>query len=169
MTIRSGAVLVAGVLMSSVLGAQAPATPNANANANAGSITVTGCVAAGPNNTFTLSAPPPSGDAPTGTTATTPAGSKVLKTVTYTLTSSKPDELKPHVGHTVQVTGVESAPQATAQSNETSAGAATTGTSGTNPSGSTPSVQTTAQTQIVVRQLAVSSVEMVSANCTLAK
>jgi hypothetical protein len=30
-------------------------------------------------------------------------------------------------------------------------------------------VQTTAQTQIVVRQLAVSSLKMVSANCTLAK
>lgn len=164
-TAKTGAVLVAAIVMGAALGAQAPTNSSATAN----SITVTGCIAAGPNNTFTLSAPAPSSEAPTGTTATTPAGSKVVKTVTYTLTSAKPDELKPHVGHTVQVTGAESAPEATVQSTERSAGAATTGTSGANPSGSNPTVQTTAQTQIVVRQLAVSSLKMVSANCTLAK
>src|SRR5215213_11532 len=50
-------------------------------------ITVTGCLAAGTNNTFTLtSAAPAMSEAPTGTTATTPAGTKVTKTISYTLT-----------------------------------------------------------------------------------
>src|SRR4051812_15829158 len=78
------------------------------------SITVTGCLAAGTNNTFTLTAVPAAmSEAPTGTTATTPAGTKVAKTITYTLTGGKPDDLKPHVGHTVAVTGTEAAPQMT--------------------------------------------------------
>jgi hypothetical protein len=140
--------------------------PNANQN-----VTVTGCVAAGPNNTFTLTAANDAGskEAPTGTTATTPAGSKVAKTITYTLNASKPDELKPHVGHTVQVTGVEAAPQVTTGSTDRSKGAANTqGTAGTS-GGAKPTVETTAQTQIVVRQLTVNSVKMMSSSCSLVK
>jgi hypothetical protein len=51
------------------------------------SITVTGCVAGGPNDTFTLTATADAAakKAPTGTTATTAAGGKVAKTITYTL------------------------------------------------------------------------------------
>lgn len=146
--------------------AQQGSAPNANQN-----VTITGCVAAGPNNTFTLTATndAASKEAPTGTTATTPAGDKVAKTITYTLTAAKPDDLKGHVGHTVQVTGVEAAPQVTTGSTDKSKGAAAAqGTSGTS-GGAKPTVETTAQTQIVVRQLAVSSLKMVSANCTLAK
>lgn len=142
-----------------------PASTNQNQGQN---VTVTGCVAAGPDNGYTLTGPAPSNEAPLGTTATTPAGDKVAKTLTYTLVSSKADELKPHVGHTVQVTGTESAPQAQAQVNERSAGTAATGTSGS-AGGAKPKVETTAQAQIVTRQLTVSSVKMVSNNCTLLK
>ncbi|MBW8866495.1 MAG: hypothetical protein JF610_04050 [Acidobacteria bacterium] len=65
--------------------AQQGNAPNANQN-----VTVTGCVAAGPNNTFTLTAASDTAakEAPTGTTATTPAGDKVAKTITYTLTTT---------------------------------------------------------------------------------
>jgi hypothetical protein len=135
------------------------------------SVTVTGCVAAGPNNTYTLTGPAPQNEPPLGTTATTPAGEKVAKTVTYTLSSAKPDELKSHVGHTVQVTGTESAPQATAQVTDRSTGTAAAGTtgSGTASGAAAPKVETTAQAQIVARQLTVSAVKMVSANCSLLK
>jgi len=146
--------------------AQQSNAPNANQN-----VTITGCVAAGPDNTFTLTATNDAAakEAPTGTTATTPAGDKVAKTITYTLSASKPDDLKGHVGHTVQVTGVEAAPQVTTGSTDKSKGAvAAQGTSGTS-GGAKPTVETTAQTQIVVRQLNVSSVKMVSSSCSLVK
>src|SRR2546423_12072615 len=84
------------------------------------SVTVTGCVEAGPNNTFTLVAAPPSdgnsGEPVTGSTATTPADSKVAKTITYTLAGSNTGDLKSHVGHTVSVTGVAAPPQGVNQS-----------------------------------------------------
>ena len=146
--------------------AQQGSAPHANQN-----VTVTGCVAAGPNNTFTLTATNDAAakEAPTGTTATTPAGDKVAKTITYTLNTAKPDDLKGHVGHTVQVTGVEAAPQVTAGSTDKSKGAAAAqGTSGTS-GGAKPTVETTAQTQIVVRQLNVNAVKMVSSSCSLVK
>jgi hypothetical protein len=146
--------------------AQQGSAPNANQN-----VTITGCVAAGPNNTFTLTATndAASKEAPTGTTATTPAGDKVAKTITYTLSAAKPDDLKGHVGHTVQVTGVEAAPQVTTGSTDKSKGAAAAqGTSGTS-GGAKPTVETTAQTQIVVRQLNVNAVKMVSSSCSLVK
>ena len=146
--------------------AQQGSAPNANQN-----VTVTGCVAAGPNNTFTLTATNNSAakETPTGTTATTPAGDKVAKTITYTLNAAKPDDLKGHVGHTVEVTGVEAAPQVTTGSTDKSKGTATAqGTSGT-AGGAKPTVETTAQTQIVVRQLNVNAVKMVSSSCSLVK
>jgi hypothetical protein len=138
-------------------------------------VTVTGCVEAGPNNTFTLVAAPPSGgnsaEPVTGSTATTPAGSKVAKTITYTLAGPYPGDLQSHVGHTVAVTGIEAPPQVVSQSKDTRAGEPNAqGTSGTNPpTGAKPNVQTTEQTQIVARQLTVSSVKMVSDNCQLIK
>jgi hypothetical protein len=141
--------------------------PNANQT-----VTITGCVTAGPNNTFTLTAASDAAakEAPTGTTATTPAGSKVAKTITYTLNASKPDELKGHVGHTVQVTGVEAPPQqVAAATTDRSTGAANTqGTAGT-AGGRKPTVETTSQTQLVVRQLTVNAVKMVSSGCSLVK
>jgi hypothetical protein len=137
------------------------------------SVTVTGCLAGGTNNTFTLTAAPAAAaeEAPTGTTATTPAGTKVAKTVTYTLTGGKPADLKPHVGHTVTVTGVEAAPQMSTGTKDTSKGAATTqGTSGSKPAGGgKPTVETTAQAQIVARELSVNAVKMVAASCSLTK
>jgi hypothetical protein len=131
-------------------------------------ITVTGCVAAGQNNTFTLTAAPveTNAEAPTGTTATTPAGTKVAKTITYTLTGDNQTDLKSHVGHTVQVTGVEAPPQVSAAVKDSTQG--TSGTSGTSGAG-TPTVQTTSQAQIVSRQLSVNSVKMVAPKCDLVK
>jgi hypothetical protein len=162
------------VFLAALVFAAQPPQPDQNQKPSSPSgdrqITITGCVESGPNNTFMLvAAPEAAKEAPTGTTATTPAGSKVMKTVTYTLVAAKSDELKPHVGHTIQVTGVESAPQATAQTTDRSAApAATSGTAGANPS-PRATVETTAQTQIVARNLTVSSVKMVSASCTLVK
>jgi len=161
--------IAAGATIGAAARTAQPAGQSTAPNANA-TITVTGCVAAGPNNTFTLTAPADAAakEAPTGTTATTPAGSKVAKTITYTLNASKPDDLKPHVGHTVQVTGVEAAPQVTSGTTDKSAGAANTqGTTGS--AGAKPKVETTAQTQIVVRELTVNSVKMVAASCSLVK
>jgi hypothetical protein len=138
-------------------------------------VTVTGCIEAGPNNTFMLvSAPPSSGNTAepvTGSTATTPAGSKVAKTITYTLTGSYPGDLQSHVGHTVAVTGIEAPPQVVSRSKDTRAGEPNAqGTSGTNPPpAAKANVQTTEQTQIVARQLTVSSVKMVAENCQLMK
>jgi hypothetical protein len=162
------AVAAAAAWLSTVATAQTQANAKQTGSNGAQNVTVTGCVAAGPNNTFTLTGQPPANEAPLGTTATTPAGDKVAKTITYTLTGGKADELKPHVGHTVQVTGNESAPQATAQVNEKSRGT-TTGTSGSSAGGATPKVETTAQAQIVTRELSVVSVKMVAANCELLK
>jgi len=137
-------------------------------------ITVSGCIAAGQNNTFTLTAAPTEtqSEAPTGTTATTPAGTKVAKTITYTLAGGNPSELQSHVGHTVQVTGVEAPPQvSTAVKESRQSQAATQGTSGTSgaAAAASPKVETTSQAQIVVRQLTVSSVKMVSQQCDLVK
>jgi hypothetical protein len=148
---------------------QPPARTQSQPQSQGQNVTVTGCVAAGPNNTFTLSGLAPANEPSLGTTATTPAGDKVAKTVTYTLVGDKAAELKPHVGHTVQVTGTESAPQAAAQVNEKSAGASATGTSGTARGSANAKVETTAQAQIVTHQLSVSAVKMVSDNCTLLK
>lgn len=134
-------------------------------------ITITGCVAAGQNNTFTLTAAPTETqqEAPTGTTATTPAGTKVTKTITYTLAGGSQAELKSHVGHTVQVTGVEAPPQVSTKVQEKTEGQAQAqGTSGTSAS-ARPKVETTSQAQIVARQLTVSSVKMVSEKCDLVK
>jgi hypothetical protein len=149
---------------------QQPSTaPRANQQ-----ITVSGCIAAGQNNTFTLTAPATDtqSEAPTGTTATTPAGTKVAKTITYTLAGGNPSELKSHVGHTVQVTGVEAAPQVSTTMKDSRQGQAspqgTSGSSGGSGAGSAK-VETTSQAQIVVRQLTVSSVKMVSNQCDLVK
>src|SRR5689334_14741658 len=118
MKLLSGAAAILGC--TAALAAQTPASKTAAPQSGNQSVTVTGCVAAGPNNTFTLTGPPPTTEAPLGTTATTPAGDKVTKTITYTLSGNKADELKAHVGHTVQVTGTESAPQAVAKVDEKS-------------------------------------------------
>jgi hypothetical protein len=151
--------------------AQPPATSQQSTSPQANqTVTVTGCVAAGPNNTFTLTASAASAaqTPPTGTTAVTPAGEKVARTITYTLAGST--DLKAHVGHTVQVTGVEQAPQVSTKTDERSSGAAAPrGTSGSNAGAGTPKVETTAQTQIVVRQLTVNDVKMVKNSCELIK
>ena len=151
--------------------AQPPAAVRQGAAPKAGeAITITGCLAA-KDDVFTLTAAPSEqSEAPTGTTATTPAGTKVAKTITYTLTGGKADALKPHVGHTVSVTGTEGAPQTTAGTHDTSRGTTAQGTSGqTSNSGSKPTVETTTQSQLVVRQLSVNAVKMVSSTCSLTK
>jgi hypothetical protein len=150
---------------------QTPAQQSTSPQANQ-TVTVTGCVAGGPNNTFTLTSSAASAEQTpvTGTTATTPAGSKVAKTITYTLMGSPQTDLKSHVGHTVQVTGIEQAPQVTTKTDERGSGtAAPRGTSGSAAGAGTPKVETTAQAQIVLRQLTVNNVKMVKNTCELIK
>ena len=163
--VKTLGVAAAAAWLSVVATAQTSGGSQATGSSAAQNVTVTGCIAAGPNNTFTLTGPAPASEPPLGTTATTPAGDKVAKTITYTLTGGKADELQPHVGHTVQVTGAESAPQASAQVNEKSSGS--TGTSGSRVSGAAPKVETTAQAQIVT--LSVGSIKMVASSCELLK
>jgi hypothetical protein len=148
--------LAAAVLTTAAAAAQTTPQPTRQPGASdAGkNVTVTGCVAAGPNNTFTLTpSDTASKEAPTGTAGATPTGSPA-KAITYTLSSAKPDELKAEVGHTVQVTGIEA---------EAGAGAAgTAGTTGT-AGGARPSE--TAQ----MHRLTVSDVKMISSSCSPAK
>ena len=163
-------VAAAGVAASAQQSPSSQATPSTAPRANQ-QITVTGCVAAGQNNTFTLTAQPSEtkSEAATGTTITTPAGTKVTKTITYALAGGNPGELKSHVGHTVQVTGVEAAPQVATNVQDSAKGQAQTqGTAGTSGAGK-PTVQTTSQAQIVARQLNVSSVKRVADRCDLVK
>jgi hypothetical protein len=156
------------------LAAQSPSSQPPNPQTSAAPITVTGCLAAGPNNTFTLVAPDTSATAnapaaPTGTTgstATTPTGSKVVKTITYTLTPHGKVDLKSNVGHQVQVSGSETSAQASTTTVERSAGASE---STPRASGATPSVKTTAQAQIVARQLSVDSVKAIADKCDILK
>jgi len=169
---RNGITFVFAALAGVMLAAQSqPAqqtssgtSPRANQQ-----VTITGCVAAGPNNTFTLTAAPSSSgtnqEPATGTTAKTPVGSKVAKTITYTLTGGDQNQLKAQVGKTVQVTGTEAAPQVSTKGTDQSTHTATA--QGT--SGATPTVKTTTQTQIVVRQLNVTSVKPVAGSCDLVK
>jgi hypothetical protein len=165
----AGAVAGSGQAQQAPSAQQTPAQQSTSPQANE-TVTVTGCVAAGPNNTFTLTASSASAaqTPATGTTATTPAGDKVAKTITYTLTGS--GDLKSHVGNTVLVTGIEQAPQVSTKTDERSSGAAAPrGTTGSNAGGATPKVETTAQTQIVLRQLTVNNVKMVKTTCELIK
>jgi hypothetical protein len=144
------AIAAAALTTASALAQSTPQPPPRSGASDAGkNVTVTGCVAAGPNNTFTLTpSDTASKDAPTGTAGSTPT-SPAAKGITYTLSSSKPDELKAEVGHTVQVTGIEA---------EASAGGAA-GTSGT--AGSAAMAQT--------HRLTVSDVKMISSSCSPAK
>jgi len=175
---RSSFVAAAVVLASAGLAAQSqPQSTRVDSAPKADQVvTVTGCVAAGANNTFTLTAAAQegrnNGEPVSGTTLTTPAGSKIAKTIQYTMVPASNDvDLKSHVGQTVRVTGREAAPQVTTAATDRSAGTATQGAAGTSGSatGGTPNVQTTAQAQIVVRQLTVSGVTKVADKCDLVK
>jgi len=154
---------------------QQPSSPGAQSGTHGNATVVTGCLSAGPNNTFTLTAPDPNASGgstgvtgtsgTTGSSATTPVGSKVIKTVTYTLSPNGSVDLKSEVGHQVQVSGSQSAPQASTTTVDRS-----TGTAGTpSTSGATPTVETTAQAQIVARTFNVDSVKRVADKCDIVK
>lgn len=170
-TITFAFVALAGVALAAQGQQQRPSS--SSQPPQTGTVTVTGCLVAGPNNSFTLTTADTSGSSAgsssnteaTGTTATTPAGSKVVKTITYALSPGSNVDLKGNAGHKVQVTGTATPAQASASSTDASA---TTGIAqGT--SGKTPVVQTTAQAQIVARQLTVNSVKTVAAKCDILK
>ncbi len=173
---RSSFLVAAVVLASAGLAAQSqPQSDRVDRAPKADQVvTVTGCVAAGANNTFTLTAPAQegrnNGEPVTGTTLTTPAGSKIAKTIEYTIVPASNDvDLKSHVGQTVRVTGREAAPQVTAAATDKRSGTSAQGAAGTSGSAGTPKVQTTTQAQIVVRQLTVSGVTKVADKCDLVK
>lgn len=163
---RNRLIIMLTVIATAGLAASNPSTSSSQASTAPKadqSITITGCLAAGPNNTFTLTAAP---RAVRGGAATTPAGSKVAKTIAYTLSVPNQNDLRQHVGHTIQVSGTEAAPELTTTATDTRTDAEKPrGTSG----GVTPTVQTTTQTQIVTRRLNVRSVKAVSSACDLIK
>lgn len=90
-------------------------------------VTVTGCLEAPRGGTaaqFTLTTAAPS-NAPGTPAAKAAAGAPgttapVVETATYALVPSQNVDLKAHVGHTVELSGTESGPQATAATKETS-------------------------------------------------
>ena len=128
------------------------------------SVTVTGCLSAAPDQkTFTLSTAPSARGTSGETSGTSAPGAA---TITYTLTPSGSVDLKSHVGHTVQVTGTEAPGQDTVVSHTaTEHGAA----AAESTPGKQPVVKTQEQAKIVARQLTVSSVKMIAADCRVAK
>jgi hypothetical protein len=124
--------------------------------------TVTGCLEAGPNNTFVLTSIAAAGTKGTSTRTTT-SGKKV-ETLTYTLVPNGKD-LKGDAGRKVQISGTATPPEASAS--ETYRSSAAEQPKGT--SGETPVVGTTERAQIMVRQLSVSSIRTVAPSCDILK
>ncbi len=84
-----------------------------------------------------------------------------VKTLTYQLTPAASVDLRSHVGQRVEVTGTQS--RVGLEQTESADSHATEQSTGT--SGRTPTVDTHARTDIVVRQLDVTSVKTVAGNC----
>jgi hypothetical protein len=136
-----------------------------------GPVSVRGCLAAGSAaNQFTLAAASDENKSAVGTSGSTgtPATTSkpVVKTITYMLTPARNVDLKSLVGHTVEVTGVESSP-VNEDMNSTTTPATTA--PGDVKGGAKAKVQTSAKADIVVKQLNVSAVRSVADTCTMQK
>jgi hypothetical protein len=163
----AAALIVASTVAAGAQSSSQPATAAAGQTAGK-SASVSGCLAAGPAaNTFTLTTAEADLKA-VGTTgvAGSPEASapKVEpKTVIYTLTPRPGVDLTAHVGHTVEVRGMEprgGQPGTTGQSrNRTTV---TEVVAGAHP---TPTAQTPARPEIVARRMNVSAVKMVASDC----
>jgi len=160
--------LAAGLIVAStVAGAQTSSqAPSATSLQSAPKpAKATGCLAAGAAaDTFTLTTveadlkPNPVG---TSGVAGSPEGGAPkpdVKTVIYTLTPQPGVDLSAHIGHTVEVSGMEPPAQQTA---------GTTEQSRSSPPATLAS--TTPKTEIVARRMRVSAVKMVAADCHIRK
>jgi hypothetical protein len=140
--------------------------------ASANPITVTGCLGAGPDqNSFTLTTsagkPGPVGTAGTIEESTGRIVQKPdIKTVIYTIEPIATVDLRPHVGHTVEVKGVEPSSQNQVNTTEKERPGASTAAGGEQPK---PTVETTAKTEIVARRLTVSAVKQIAKDCRVEK
>ena len=136
-------------------------------------LTVTGCLGPGPDrNSFTLTSAAKPGtvgtvgtiDESTGRIVQTPD----IKTIVYTVEPIATVDLRPQVGHTVEVTGFEPTQQSQVNTTEKDrSSTSATGTTGEVPSKST--VETTAKAEIVARRLTVSAVKQISKGCRVDK
>ena len=89
----------------------------------------------------------------------TNAAAGEVKTITYTLSATAAVDLKSHIGQRVEVTGTEAGPPITAET-DTTRTSTPTGTSGR-----TPKVETRTRTDIEARQLRVTAIKMLTADC----
>ncbi len=151
-----------------IASAQTQATQQ-NPQSRPGPVSVRGCLAAGQGtNQFTLAVPQDASHNAVGTAGTSRSSSAApdVKTVTYMLTPTSGVDLKPLVGHTVEVSGVESTPLG--EKTESTKTPSTTAP-GDVPGGAKAKVQTSAKADIVVREMNVSSARSVADTCTMQK
>jgi hypothetical protein len=91
----------------------------------------------------------------------TNAAAGEVKTITYTLSPTAAVDLKSHVGQRVEVTGTEARQPVTAET-DTTRTSTPTGTSGT-----TPKVDTRTRAGIEARQLKVTAIKTLTADCRM--
>jgi hypothetical protein len=89
----------------------------------------------------------------------TNAAAGEVKTITYTLNPTAAVDLKSHVGQRVEVTGTEAGQPVVAEA-DTTRTSTPTGTSGR-----TPKVETRTRADIEARQLNVTAIKMLTADC----
>ena len=161
--------LAAGLIVASTVAAaaqtssQAPIT-TASPSAPAAS-KVTGCLAAGPAaHTFTLTTveadlrPNPVGTSGVAGSPESGTARPEMKTVIYTLTPQLGVDLSAHIGHTVEVSGVEPPAKPVASATDQS-----------RPSTPATLPSTTPRIEFVARRMRVSAVKMVAADCHIRK
>ena len=156
--------LAAGLIVASTVAAGAQTSsqaPSATSRQSAPKpAKATGCLAAGAAaDTFTLTTVEADlKPNPVGTAGVAGAPKPDVKTVIYTLTPQPGVDLSAHIGHTVEVSGMEPPAQQTA---------GTTEQSRSSPPATLTS--TTPKTEIVARRMRVSAVKMVAADCHIRK
>jgi hypothetical protein len=154
-------ICVTGALILALAGARcSPVKGDAraagDANGSGDTVTITGCLNASPDGNFALTAAP---DAAVATAAR--AMNDERDTHTYVLVGG--DNLTPHLGKRVEVTGKLSGRP---QEMEQTAKKTTEGTPATS-GGDTPTVKTKEEIDLEVRQLHVSAVKSVAPTCTV--
>ena|SRR5437764_286559 len=160
--------LAAGLIVASTVAAAAQTSsqaPTPTALPSAPGSKVTGCLGAGPAaQTFTLTTveadvrPNPVGTSGVVGSPESGTAKPEVKTVIYTLTPQMGVDLSAHVGHTVEVTGVEPPARPIVSATEQSRSSTTT-----------PLASTMPRTEFVARRMRVSAVKMVAADCHIRK
>ena len=161
--------LAAGLIVASTVAAGAQTSsqaPSATSRQSAPKpAKATGCLAAGAAaDTFTLTTveadlkPNPVGTAGVAGSPEGGAPKPDVKTVIYTLTPQPGVDLSAHIGHTVEVSGVEPPAKPVASATDQS-----------RPSTPATLPSTTPRTEFVARRMRVSAVKMVAADCHIRK